>query len=231
MLKVTYKVPALFSLKKFNDSHLLARSYEYPMLTTIRGAILSSMIERKGKVYAEKMFRNIKNAQIFIQYPKEYMINQCKIKRMSNKGYEYKYSEDTIRDWEGKYTVGIREYVLTDKIVFYIDISIDDIIELLVNIDRIGDSESVVILENIEEVDVMENVLIEWNESLGDDIDLYELFDWETNLNKKGDKDKGMNFDDVYIYSSKKSPKYKKRLCYVKDKIAVGYISEKVCEL
>ena len=114
---------------------------------------------------------------------------------------------------------------------FYIDRSIDDIIELLVNIDRIGDSESVVILENIEEVDVMENVLIEWNESLGDDIDLYELFDWETNLNKKGDKDKGMNFDDVYIYSSKKSPKYKKRLCYVKDKIAVGYISEKVCEL
>ena len=84
---------------------------------------------------------------------------------MPNKGYEYNYSEDIIRDWEGKYTVGISEYVLTDKIVFYIDKSIDDIIELLVNIDRIGDSESLVILENIEEVDAMENILIEWNES------------------------------------------------------------------
>lgn len=120
------------------------------------------------------------------------MINQCKIKRMSNKGYEYNYSEDIIRDWEGKYTVGIREYVLTDKIVFYIDKSIDDIIELLVNIDRIGDSESLVILENIEEVDAMENILIEWNESLGSDMDVYELYDWETKLNKKGDKDNGM---------------------------------------
>ena len=52
-------------------------------------------------------------------------------------------------------------------------------------------------------------------------MDVYELYDWETKLNKKGDKDNGMNFNDVYIYSSKKSPKYKKRLCYVKDKIAV----------
>ena len=47
----------------------------------------------------------------------------------------------------------------------------------------------------------MENILIEWNESLGSDMDIYY---------------------DVYIYSSKKSPKYKKRMCYVKDKIAVG---------
>ena len=79
MLKVTYKVPSSFSIKKFNDSHLQARSYEYPMLTTIRGAILSSIIERRGKAYAEKIFRKVKNAQIFIQYPKEYLINQHKI--------------------------------------------------------------------------------------------------------------------------------------------------------
>ena len=86
-------------------------------------------------------------------------------------------------------------------------------------------------MENIEVVDAMENILIEWNESLGSDMDVYELYDWETKLNKKGDKDNGMNFNDVYIYSSKKSPKYKKRLCYVKDKIAVGDFSGDMCQL
>lgn len=222
MLKVTYNVPAVFSIKKFNDSHLSARSYEYPMLTTIRGAILGSIIERRGREEAEKIFRKIKNLQIFIQYPHSFMIGQQKIKRMSNKGYEYKYSEETMREWEGKYTVGIREYVYTDKIVFYIDESIDDIIEYLVNIDRIGDSESLVMLESIEKVTEMENILLEWNESIGYDSNLYELYDWETRLNKKGDKDSGMNFDDVYIFSINKKSKYMKRLCYIKDKVAVS---------
>lgn len=220
MLKVTYKVPSVFSIKKFNDSHLSARSYEYPMLTTIRGAILGSVIERRGRSTAEKLFRKIKNIQIFIQYPGSFMIGQQKIKRMSNKGYEYKYSEETKRDWEGKYTVGIREYVYTDKIVFYIDESIDDIIEYLVNIDRIGDSESIVILESIEKVTEMENILLEWNESIGYNTRLYELYDWETKLNKKDDR--GMKFEDVYIFSDKKKSKYIKRLCYIKDKVAVS---------
>ncbi|MDU1540039.1 MAG: type I-A CRISPR-associated protein Cas5a [Paeniclostridium sordellii] len=224
MLKVTYTVPSVFSIKKFNDSHLAARSYEYPMLTTIRGAILGSVIERKGRLAAEKIFRKLKNIQIFIQYPNSFTIGQQKIKRMSNKGYEYKYSEESKGDWEGKYTVGIREYVYTDKIVFYIDESIDDIIEYLVNIDRIGDSESLVMLESIEKVTEMENVLVEWNESIGYDTRLYELYDWETKLNKKGDKDSGMNFEDVYIFSENKKAKYIKRLCYIKDKIVVSGI-------
>lgn len=222
MLKVTYSVPSVFSIKKFNDSHLSARSYEYPMLTTIRGAILGSIIERRGRIVAEKMFRKIKNAQIFIQHPEYFMVGQQKIKRMSNKGYEYKYSEETKREWEGKYTVGIREYVYVDKIVFYIDESIDDIVEYLVNIDRIGDSESLVMLESIEKVTEMENVLIEWNENIGYDTKIYELYDWETKLNKKGDKDSGMNFNDVYIFSDNKKSKYIKRLCYIKDKVAVS---------
>lgn len=222
MIKVTYSVPSVFSIKKFNDSHLAARSYEYPMLTTIRGAILGSIIERRGKATAEKLFRKIKNMQIFIQYPDQFMIGQQKIKRMSNKGYEYKYSEDSKREWEGKYTVGIREYVYTDKIVFYIDESIDGIIEYLVNIDRIGDSESLVILDSIEKVNEMENVLVEWNERLGYDVSLFELYDWETKLNKKGDKDSGMSFKDVYMFSENKKSKYIKRVCYIKDKIAVS---------
>lgn len=224
MLKVTYKVASVFSIKKFKDSHLLARSYVYPMLTTIRGAILSSMIQRKGKSYAENMFRKIKNAQIFVQYPEKYIVNQHKIKRMSNKGYEYKYSEDTIRDWRGKYTIGIREYILTDTIVFYIDESIPDIIELLVNIDRIGDSESIVMLENIQQVKEMKNILVEWSVDVGDNVDTYELYDWSTKVSKKGE-DMGTSFDDVYIYSKKKilpfSKMYNKKICYVKDSIAV----------
>ena len=222
MLKVTYKVPSVFSIKKFNDSHLSARSYEYPMLTTIKGAILGSIIERKGRSFAEQIFRKLKNTQIFIQYPDSFMIGQQKIKRMSNKGYEHTYSEEAKRDWEGKYTVGIREYVYTDKIVFYIDESIDDIIEYLVNIDRIGDSESLVILESIERVNEMNNILVEWNESMGYDTKIYELYDWETKLNKKGDKDSGMSFEDVYIFSEKKKSKYIKRLCYIKDKVVVS---------
>lgn len=222
MLKVTYNVPSVFSIKKFKDSHLSARSYEYPMLTTIRGAILGSIIERRGRIVAEKMFRRIKNTQIFIQYQESFMIEKQKIKRMSNKGYEYKYSEETKRDWEGKYTVGIREYVYIDKIVFYIDESIDDIVEYLVNIDRIGDSESLVMLESIEKVTEMENILLEWNESIGYDTKLYELYDWETKLNKKGDKDSGMSFNDVYIFSDNKKSKYIRRICYIKDKVAVN---------
>lgn len=222
MLKVTYNVPSVFSLKKFNDSHLAARSYEYPMLTTIRGAILGSIIERRGKAVAESIFRKIKNTQIFIQYPDYFIVDQQKIKRMSNKGYEYKYSEETKRDWAKNYTVGIREYVNTNKIVFYIDESIDDIVEYLVNIDRIGDSESLVMLESIEKVTEMENILIEWNDSLGYDTKIYELYDWKTELNKKCDKDTGMSFNDIYIFSENRKSQYLKRLCYVKDKVAVS---------
>lgn len=227
MLKVTYKVPSVFSIKKFKDSPLLARSYEYPMLTTIRGAILSSMIERKGRIYAKDMFRKIKNAQIFIQYTEKCMINQFKIKRMSNKGYEFKQGEDSIRDWPKRYTVGIREYVLTDKIVFYIDETIPDIVELLANIDRIGDSESIVMLQSVEKVQKMENVLVEYNIEM-DDVELYELYDWSTNINKKKE-DKGVSFDDVYIYSNtnalSSSKMYTKKLCYVKDCIEISQVT------
>ena len=74
----------------------------------------------------------------------------------------------------------------------------------------------------IEKVTEMENILIEWNESIGYDTKIYELYDWETKLNTKGDKDSGMKFNDVYIFSDNNKSKYIKRLCYIKDKVAVS---------
>lgn len=229
MIKVIYSVCSIFSLKKYNDSHLSARSYEYPMLSTIRGAILSSIIERKGRKVAEELFRKVKNAQIFIQYPETFNIGQQKIKRMSNNGYFAKYSEENKNKWENNFTVGIREVVATDKIVFYIDESIENILEYLVNIDRIGDSESLVILEKIERVTAMENILMEWNESVGYDVKLYEVYDWKTKIKQKStgrgknktftEIDSGTSFEDRYIYSGTTKDNNIRRICYIKDRV------------
>ena len=215
MLKITYAVPATFSLKKYKDAHLCARTYEYPMISTIRGAILGSIIERKGREKAEELFHKVKNAQIFVQYPKRFHINQQITKRRTNKSYLNENKKDFI-NYSGFFTVGVREVAVLDKITFYIDESIEDIEEILGNIRRIGDSESLVFLENIEKVDCMENVLVEWNESMGYDVNLYELYDWKTTIDKNT---KESDFYNYYMYSDKIKSEYTRRNCFVKDKI------------
>lgn len=215
MIKVVYKVPGTFSLKKFKDSHLSARSYYYPMLTTIRGAILGSIIERKGKKYAESIFEDIKNLKIFVKCPpkSKYSINQEKIKRMTNKGYSITGDSNLKnREWDNYFTVGVREFVCIDEITFYIEGNIKDIEEHLVNIRRLGDSESIVILESIEkDVDKLENILMPWNEEIGYEVDLHELYDWNDNV----------SFENRYIYSNKAKDDNKKIICYVEKEVCI----------
>ncbi|AMN31031.1 hypothetical protein BFS06_12525 [Clostridium perfringens] len=207
MLKVTYKINNMFSLRKFGDSHLCARSYEYPMLTTIRGALLGSLIQRKGIKFAEDNFNSIAKVPIYIQIPKNFVINETKLRMLSN-NYLTNSNNGSIAT-----TVGIREYIVMDKLVFYIDdTGLDFLREVLVNIDRIGSSDSMVEIESMELVDFMENILVEWTEDIGFDYKIYELYDWS-------DKTK---FENRYIYSNKASDKNIKRNCYIKEKVKIA---------
>ncbi|MFJ8531204.1 hypothetical protein [Bacillus sp. NPDC094106] len=219
MLKVTYKVKSLFSLKKYKDSHLLARSYEHPMLSTIRGAILASLIERSGKRKAEDLFYRIKNAQIFIQHPDTFHKTQQKITMLTNNSMNSKDTDkvQTSDDVNALTTVGIREFVNVNHLVFYIDESIPNLFAYLYNIDRIGNSESHVSLVNIEKVNKMEQVLMQWDDSKGYDVELFELYDWDTKLDATGKKDKGTKFENVYIFSEKLKNVNKKMICYVEE--------------
>lgn len=218
MLKVTYKLANLFSLRKFKDSNLCARSYEYPMITTIRGALLGSLIQRRGRKFAEKHFEELETIKIYVQVPQKFYKNEEKLRMFSNNSYA---KGNVLEKYADLRTMGVREYVAMDKIVFYIDNSLEYIAELLVNIDRIGNSDSIVELEKIEEVEFMENVLLEWNEDIGYDCKLYDLFDWNKEGNNKKNskkKEKQNRFFEKYIYSDKQKDNNIKIICYVKDK-------------
>lgn len=227
MLKVTYKVKSLFSLKKYKDSHLLARSYEYPMLSTIRGAILASAIERSGKQQAENIFYKIKNAQIFIQHPDMFHKTQQKITMLTNNSMRSKDTDkvQTFDEVNALTTVGIREFVNVRHLVFYIDESIPNLFAYLYNIDRIGNSESHVSLVSIEKVNAMEHVLMKWNHATGYDVELFELYDWDTKLDSKGKKDKGTKFENVYVFSEKLKNVHKKIICYVEEVVPCNDVS------
>lgn len=209
ILRVTFKVSGLFSLKKYSDSHLNGRSYEYPMAYTIRGAILSSVIQLEGVEKAKELFYKIKNAILYVQYPENYVKEVAKLKLASNSYYQERDSDGG----EGLSTVGIREFVDLDEITFYIDNSIPNIETYLRNIEMIGDSQSLVYLESIEIVSEMQHVLVEWREEEADDTELFELYDWKTSK---------ITFDDVYLFSGKRSRKQQeRRICYVKEKIII----------
>lgn len=211
MLKVTYKVLANFSLKRYKDGHLSSRSYPYATSSSLRGSILGSMIQRKGKKFAEENFHNLKNVQIFIQHPKSYTTNQAKMKMFSNSVYAKGGKEGT--------TVGIREYVSVKKIVFYIDETLPDIIEYLENINRIGNSESMVQLQSVEKVTTMENILMDWDKSMGFDMDLVENYDWDTS-------NKGMTFKKIYLFSKERGTVYVNKTCFVKDVLEIPKLIE-----
>lgn len=237
MLKVTYNVLGLYSLKKYNDGHMSSRSYPHAITGTIRGALLSSMIRRKGKEYAKENFYKLKHAQIFIQHPKKYYINQTKVRLISNTAMTMKPEKKVFTnpaDVNSVMSVGIREQVAVDTIVFYIDETIDCLVEYLDAVRRIGNSESLVELKSIEKVSKMENILMPWNPSMGLDYDLTEDWDWETNMTKAKKKkeikeDKGLTFEDIYLFTPQKKlkNKNKKTLCYIKDIVEWDGLSTK----
>lgn len=208
MLKVTYKVLANFSLKKYTDGHLSSRSYEYATTSSIRGCLLSSIIQRRGKKFAEENFHKLKNVQIFIQHPEDYVNTASKMKMFSNSSYN-KSSDDMGT------TIGIREYISVPEIVFYIDETLPNIIEYLENINRIGNSESMVQLKSIEKVSVMENILMEWHTTMGFEKTLVENYDWDTSI-------KGLSFENIYLFSQKKRKNnYKKLTCFIKESVTI----------
>lgn len=208
MQKITFKTAGLFSLKKYNDSHLNSRSYEYPMAYTIRGAILSSVIQLEGVEKAKELFYKIKNAILYIQYPEAYVKDVAKLKLASNSYYEKSSDKE-----EGLSSVGVREFVDMENIIFYIDNSIPNIEIYLKNIEYIGDSQSLVYLDGIETVREIERVLVEWIREKDDDVDLFELYDWKTSK---------ITFDDVYLFNEKRSRRNQERkICYIKQKIFI----------
>ncbi|MDF2881252.1 MAG: hypothetical protein K0R54_1809 [Clostridiaceae bacterium] len=206
--KVTFKTASLFSLKNYNDSHLNSRSYEYPMTYTLRGAILSSVIQLDGVEKAKELFHKIKNAIIYVQYPGEFVKNTVKLKLASNSYYGKQKEDEELEVGENITSVGVREFVDVDKIVFYIDNSISNLEMYLNNIEVIGNSDSMVYLESIEKVDKLENVLMPWVEEVDGDCYLYEMYDWVSSKIK---------FEDIYLFSEKRNRKQEKRICCVKN--------------
>ena len=87
MKKVTYEFSNLFSLKKYKDSNLNCQSYEYMTTYGIRSAILGQVIVQDGLDKAEELFHKVKNAIIYIQYPKQYKTNRVQQKRYANSYY------------------------------------------------------------------------------------------------------------------------------------------------
>jgi len=208
MKKVTYELSGLFSLRQVDDSHLNARSYRYATKSAIRGAILSAVIQLDGVKKAKELFESIKQAEIYVQFPKEVSANLVKLRMASNQYYGKDQPDETT------ITVGVREFLHMDNIVFYIDNSIPNINLYLNNIDRIGDSNSIVFLSSIEEdVKKMENILVEWIEERDGDQEVFEMTDWDK---------KKMNFENIYLYSNKRRRDvYHRFLCFVKDKYSL----------
>lgn len=224
MLKVTYNVPGTFSLKNYADGHLSARSYPYPTNSCIRGAILASMIQRKGKEYAKDHFYRLKETLLFVQVPQSYSVEQKRFRMLSNKALTNKPVAQTIADTRGIVTVGMREVVKTSSVVFYIDETIEDIVEFLENITVLGNSESLVSLKSIERVSEMKDILIETQSvNYRSSTPLMENMDWEVirkEMKKGLGPDKGLSFEDIYAYSGKNRNKYRKLRCTVIEKLA-----------
>ena len=207
MKKVVYKTSNLFTLKRYNDNNLNCQSYQYPLSYTIKSAIIGSIIKVDGIEKAKDLFNKIKNMKIYVQFPKQFSKIGITQKRYSN-AYYGKFNkldrEDLIKsNW--KTTMGFREYIFTDEIVFYIDNSIDDIELYLKNIDALGTAESLVYLSSIEETNKLENVLVEWNKE--DRVNTFEQVDYTTKT----------TFDTVYMYSSKYKNISRRYMCCIKD--------------
>ena len=207
MKKVTYKTSNLYSLKKYKDSNLNCRSYEYLTPYQIKCAILGSVIKIDGVKKAEELFHKIKNAIIYVQYPKKFKTNGIKLKRYSNAYYSIKDEEKMDREKlignNFKTTMGFREYVYIPELSFYIDNSIPNLELYLKNIDWLGTAESLVYLDSIEDTKQLKNVLLKWNKQ--DDVELFEVHDFDMKT----------EFENVYMYSDKYKHLHKTYICYI----------------
>ncbi len=221
MYKITYHVNGLFSLKNYKDGHLLARSYPYVTNACIRGAILSAMIQRFGVAFAENAFADLKSIRIYPQMPAAFRVNQIKKNMISNPAMEKRAAAKTLAEVSSSRTVGIREFVHVDEVVFYMERLNPEVVECLENISVLGASESVVELKCIEQTDCMENVLMTvLQEEIDFEKDLHENIDWETKL--KGKRiiiDEGLAFSDAYCYSKTRKHKYEKQHCQVMEEV------------
>ncbi|GAA0077578.1 hypothetical protein UT300005_19560 [Clostridium sp. CTA-5] len=194
MYKVTYGTSNLFTLKKYENSNLNCQSYEYPTIYAVRSAILGAIIQVDGIEKAKELFHKVKNAIIYIQYPNEFKINGCRIKRFANSFYDLKDEQKIDRDYliskNFCTSMGFREYVYLKEIVFYIDNSISDIELYLKNIDWLGTAESLVYLESIKETNKLDRILkVESNINCRK----YEQYDWSSKV----------KFENVYMFSDK----------------------------
>lgn len=209
MNKVVYKTSNLFTLKKYENSNLNCQSYEYPTIYSIRSAILGAIIQLDGIDMANKLFHKVKNAVIYIQYPNNFKINGCRLKRFANSFYNLKDEDKIDRDKQIANnfctSIGFREYVHLEKIVFYIDNSIENISLYLKNIDWIGTAESLVYLDSIEKTNTLNRVL---KQSRSTEKRKYEQYDWNSKA----------KFENVYMYSSQYGRREQiKLMCVVDD--------------
>ena len=202
MKKVTYKLSNLFSLRKYGHNNMCSESYEYPMVATVRSAIISAIIRVDGVKKAEELFNKVKNEIIYIQYPEQFEKNVNRLHLVSNSAWR-----PATKRGEDKVSVGQREFVDVDNITFYIGNNIPFIDMYLKNIDWIGTTESLVYLDNIEETNKLEDVLMTWDEK--EDEFIYEMYDW----------DKKTKFENIYMYGDKYTKrKFSKTICYVTNK-------------
>lgn len=192
MLKVTYNLKTTFSLKNMDDGHLMARSHNTVTRSTVRGAIIASAFKYKGKKWTEEVFDRINCSLIFIQKPMYFSNQQEKRRLINNNALGGLKSEPKhFEDVDSLMTVGIREFVILDEVVFYIDETIPDIVELLSNITRLGNSESLVSLKSITKADRLENVYVD-----------SETFDYKKEYIYDEDWHKA-TFNTVYAYDKK----------------------------
>jgi hypothetical protein len=203
--KVTYELNGLFTLRKYKQGNLCHESYSIPMLSTLRSAIIGAIIKIDGLEKARELFYKVKNEVIYIQLPQEYSTSNQRLRRCSNSWYK-KDTEDIIENWQTYQTMGCKQFIIMNEIVFYIGNNIPNIELYLKNIDWIGSAESLVYLKDFNKTDTIENGLTQWNEI--EDTDIYEVYDWGIKT----------EFDNIYMFSDKKSfDTYSRKLCCTKN--------------
>lgn len=209
MYKVTYGTSNLFTLKKYENSNLNCQSYEYPTVYAIRSAILGAIIQVDGLETAKELFHKVKNAVIYVQYPRNFKINGCRIKRFANSFYDLKEENKIDRDYliskNFCTSMGFREYIYLEKIAFYIDNSIPNIELYLKNIDWLGTAESLVYLESIKETNKLDRILKVNNDA---NCKKYEQYDWSSKV----------KFENVYMFSDQYNKRQQiKLVCAIND--------------
>lgn len=207
MKKITYKLSNIFTLKQYEDNNLNCRTFEYPTIYGIKCAIIGAIIQTDGVEKAEELFNKVKNSIIYVQFPKQYKINGVKQKRYSNGSYKPFDATDreSLLKANFKTTMGFRQYIHMDEIVFYIDSNIPNIDMYLKNIDWLGTAESMVYLDSIKETNSLENVLVKWNGV--DEVNTYKQYNWNSKT----------KFENVYMYSSKYKHIHDCNICRIKD--------------